>query len=168
MNRLLLFLAFTGLLAAQNVKRWSATTGDVSLSTAATAATIQQPATNGSDVGIDQIVVYCSAACTVSQTANGGAATTTAGTVVPILPNPLNTTSPVNFFTASNVSGGTAQGGAVHVAAGATYVFCLSTKCGNSGDVIVGRGGGAASNYTVAIASVTATVNITFYLRTLQ
>ncbi len=66
---------------AQNILRWSATTGDVSLNSAGTTDTIQQPATNGSDVAIDQIVVYCSVACTVTQAANGAAATATAGTV---------------------------------------------------------------------------------------
>lgn len=153
---------------AQNVSRWMATTGDVSLSSAGTTATIQQPATNGSDVAIDQIVVYCSVACSVTQAANGAAATATAGTVNPILPAATNTTSPVNFFTASNVGSGTAQGGILHMGAASTYVLCLSTACGNAANVTVGRGGGTAANYSVSIGSVTGTVNITFYLRTLQ
>lgn len=153
--------------AAQTV-RWSATTGDVVLAAAATAATIQQPATNGRDVIIDQIVVYCSAACSATQAANGAAATTTAGTVTPLLPAPANAATTAKFFSASNVGAGTAQGGITHVPAGGTAVLCLSTSCGNAADVIVGRGGGGASNYTLAIASMTGTVNVTFFLRSVE
>ena len=165
MKRLILFfsLALCAFGQAQQI-RWAATTGDVSIS-AAYAATIQQPATNASQVYIDQIVVYCSAACTVSQAANGTAATATAGTVTPILPTQLNTTVPVNFWTASNVGSGTAQGGAVHIFAGDTKILCLSPSCGNPAQVILGTGG-TAVNYTLSIASVTGTVNITFLGRT--
>jgi hypothetical protein len=168
MRLAILALLFVLCARAQNIQRWVATTGDVVLSGAGTTATIQQPAINGSDIAIDQIVVYCSVVCTVSQAANGAAATTTAGTVTPILPAQLNTPAPVNFFTASNVGTGTAQAGILHIGAGSTYVLCLSKACGTSSDVILGHGGGTASNYSVAIASLTGTVNITYYLRNLQ
>lgn len=144
--------------------RWSATTGSVAI-TAAYAATVQQPATNADNVFIDQIVVYCSAACVVNQAANGTAATTTAGTVNPILPTQLNITPNVKFFTASNVGAGTTQGGSTYIAAGGTAVLCLAPSCGNPAQVILGTGLGSATNYTLSIASVTATVNITFYGR---
>lgn len=150
---------------AQQVQRWSATTGDLSLSTSATAATIQQPGTEGSDTVIEQIVVYCSVACSVSQAGDGSPATATAGTVVPLLPTQGSITPPVNFFTSSNVGAGTAQGGIVHIPAGGTVVLCLNTGCGNGGNVAIGRGAGASSNYTVSIASINGTANITFYLR---
>lgn len=166
--RIALLAALVLPLSAQTVVRWVATTGDVSLSPGATAATIQQPATNGSQALIDQVQVYCSVACTVSQAANGAAATTTAGSITPILPSATNTPILLNFFTASNVGSGTAQGGLVHIPAGATVVLCLSTTCGAAAQVIVGPGGGTASNYTVSIASITGTANITFYGRLSQ
>jgi len=168
MKILSIALLALGLAQAQNTIRWSASTGDVSLSTAATAATLQQPASNGSDVTIDQVTVYCSVACAVSQAAAGAAATTTAGTVYPILPAQTNLAAPVNFFTASNVGSGIAQAGVTHVPAGGTAVLCLSRACGAAGDVVIGRGGGTASNYTVSIGSISGTANITFYLRSQQ
>lgn len=163
MKRYAMFLFLTLPLAAQ-VARWSATTGDVVLSGTATTATIQQPTTNASQVIIEQIVVYCSAACTFTQTANGTAATVTAGTVVPLLPTPSNRTAPFNFFTASDVGAGTAQGGIVHVPAAATVPVCLSTTCGAGSDVSLGTA--SRSNYNVVIASMTGTVNVTYILRT--
>jgi hypothetical protein len=98
---------------AQPTVRWAATTGDVSISAAYTATV--QLASGASQALVDQIVVYCSVACSVTQVANGTAATTTAGTVTPILPAPSVAAVPVAFFTASNVGAGTAQGGAVGV-----------------------------------------------------
>lgn len=151
---------------AQQVTRWVATTGDVSLSGAATAATIQQPAVaDGSQVYLDQIVVYCSVACNVTLAANGAAATATAGTIRPLLPNVLNSPITQTFWTASNVGAGTAQGGITHIPAGATVVLCLSPSCGNPAQVILGPGGGTASNYTVTVASITGTANITMFGR---
>jgi hypothetical protein len=160
-------LLVLGLAYGQQWTRYSATTGDMSL-TGASTATIQQPATNGSDVILDQIVVYCSVACSVTQAANGTAATTTAGTVTPILPAPANTPATVKFFTASNVGSGTAQGGITHIPAGGTAVLCLSKSCGAGADVTLGYGGGGTSNYSVTIASISGTANITFLIRSFQ
>jgi hypothetical protein len=166
MSKFLLVLAAFVLPAfPQTITAWSATTGDVSLSSAATAATIQQPAANGHLVYIDQIVVYCSAACSATQAVAGTAATATAGTIAPLLPAPLGTVIPLNFFTGSNVGSGTAQGGIAHIGAGATAVLCLSPTCGNSTQIFLPQGQGATANYTLAIASMTGTVNITFYGR---
>lgn len=148
-------------LYAQTAVRWVATTGDVSLSGAATAATIQQPATNGSQAFVDQIVIYCSVACNATLSASGTAATTTAGSITPLLPSPLNAVIPQTFWTASNAGTGTAQGGITHVPAGATVTLCLSPSCGAAGQVIIGQGAGTASNYTVSIASITGTANVT-------
>lgn len=163
-----LFTLLAVSLSAQNTVRWSATTGDVSLSSSATAATIQQPATNGSDVSIDLVVVYCSVSCSVTQAADGAAATATTGTVNPILPAQVNLISPVNFFTSSNVGTGTAQAGITHIPALGTVPLCLSRACGAAADVIVGRGGGTSSNYSVTVGAITGTANITFYLHTQQ
>jgi len=161
-----LLLALLGPVFGQQFQRWGATTGDVALSAAATAATIQQPATNASQVLIDQIVVYCSVACSVTQAANGSAATSTAGTVTPILPTQLSLILPLTFWTASNVGAGTAQGGIVHVPAGATVTLCLSPACGAPAQVTLGAGGGTGTNYTLTVGSITGTANITFYGRT--
>ena len=166
MKTLSLLFAVASALLAQPV-RWAATTGDVTISAAYT-ATIQQPATGGALQSIDQVVVYCSVACTVTQAANGTAATTTAGTVAPILPAPLSVTLPLSFFTASNVGAGTAQGGALHIFAGDTKVLCLSSTCGTAGQVALPPGGGTAANYSITIGSISGTVNITFYGRSQQ
>ena len=153
-------------LSAQNMVRWAATTGDLSLSGAST-ATIQQPATNAVTVLVDQIVVYCSVNCAVTQAANGTGATGTAGIVTPILPSQLNASPNVTFWTSSNVGTGTAQGGIVHIPAGSTVTLCLSPNCGAStGQVTLGSGGGTGSNYSLIIGSISGTANITFYGRT--
>ena len=145
--------------------RWSATTGDVVLAGAATTATVQQPATGGNQVYIDQIVVYCSVDCSITQAVNGTAASATAGTVRAIMPTPLNTAFVHTFWTASNVGSGTAQGGIIHLPGGSTVAICLSPSCGAGGQVIMGTGGGTAVNYSLAIASLTGTVNVTFFGR---
>jgi hypothetical protein len=144
--------------------RWSATTGNVSQTAATTTATIQQGSV-GSQIFIDQIVVYCSVACVVSQAANGTAATATAGTVKPILPTPLQTVIPVNFFTASDVGSGTAQAGNINLPAATTVTLCLSPLCGGPGQVEVPTGS-TSNNYSVTISAITGTSNITFYGRT--
>jgi hypothetical protein len=157
---------FTAVAWSQPNVRWAATTGDLSLSAAST-ATIQQPATNGVTAFIDQIVVYCSVACSVTQAANGSAATATAGTITPILPTPGNVPIPLTFWTGSNVGTGTAQGGITHVPAGDTVVLCLSPSCGNAQQVQLATIG-SSSNYSVTIASISGTANITFYGRSNQ
>lgn len=135
--------------------RYSATTGDVSLSSAATTLTIQQPAANAKQVTLEAAVVYCSAACSLTQSQNGAAATATAGTVTGLLPFGPPATATV--WTGSNVGSGTAAGGIIHLAAGQSLTLDLSLiKLGNTG---------SGTNYSLAIASVTATVNLTLVWR---
>lgn len=150
---------------AQEMVSWVATTGDVSLISAASAATVQQPSSAAATAYIDKIVVYCSVACIITQTANGTAATATAGSLTPIQPSPINAVIPLTFWTSSNLSGGTAQAGAIHVPAGGTVVLCLSPSCGNQSQVLLNTGLGTGANYTASIASISGTVNITFYGR---
>ena len=166
MKRLLISLVLAIPLLAQQTTRWAATTGQVTVTTSYT-ATVQQPTSNTQAVLLDQIMVYCSAACTVSQAANGAAATATAGTVTPILPAPLNTPMPFTFWTASNVGAGTVQGGTINVAAGAYVMICLTQTCGATGQVQLGNSG-AASNYSATITMPSGTGNITFYGRVQQ
>lgn len=142
--------------------RWSATTGDVSLSGAGMTATIQQPATGASNVQFEQVIVYCSVACTVSQAANGAAATATSGTITPILPSSLSATVTATFWTASNVGTGTPQGGIYHMTGAGTAAFCLNTSCGATKTVSLPVGGSTV-NYSITISSITGTANITIY-----
>lgn len=145
----LLFLSFA--VSAQVSHSYAATTGDVVLNSAATALTIQQPATNGKQVAFAAATVYCSVACVISQAQNGTAATATAGTVNRLLP--FGPAAVATVWTASNVGAGTAAAGAYRLAAGQTVTFDLTAlSMGNTGN---------ATNYTVSIASMSGTANIT-------
>lgn len=139
---------------AQQTARFSATTGDVSLSSAGTALTIQQPATNGKQVYFEAAVVYCSVSCSVTQAQNGAAATATAGTANPLMPYGASTAAAATVWTASNVGSGTAAGGITHLSAGQTLTFDLSK-------ISMGVNAGASANYTVSVGSITGTANIT-------
>ena len=172
MKRAILILFAAMPLFAQNTVRWRATTGDVSLSGSAYSATVQQPTVasmSGSAAYLDQVQVYCSVACSVTQAVNGSAATSTAGTLQALLPTPLNAVVPLTFWTNSNVGAGTDQAGITHVPAGGTVILCLTASCGNPAQFIVGPGSGTASNYSVTIAAgVTGTINITVFGRTVS
>jgi len=153
-TRFLLSLALALGLQAQNAPTYfTATTGDVSLSSAGTTATIQAAATNPEQTQLLQALVYCSVACSITQAQNGAAATATAGTITAIIPTqniPFNTT----FWTASNVGSGTAIGGIVHLtAAGSVLLDLTNVKLG---------AGGTSNNYSITIGAITGTANITF------
>lgn len=170
MKTLVILAALAVQLSAQNVVQWTATTGDVSLSPGATAATIQQVATTAGPrlAYVDQVIVYCSVACSVTAAVNGAAATTTAGTIQPLAPWPANAVIPLTFWTASNVGAGTAQGGIIHVPAGGTVTLCYSPICLAPGQVILSPGLGTGGNFTVSIASITGTANITLVGRSVS
>jgi hypothetical protein len=148
---------------AQNSQnRYSATTGDVSLSGAGTTLTIQRPAAgaNAPQVVLESATVYCSVACTFSQAYNGTAPTGTLGTATPIPPNTVQPAT-AQIYTASNVGAGTAVGGVLRVPAGTdrTIIFtaptCASQPC--PGMVL---GGAVTPNYSITISSITGTANI--------
>lgn len=155
MKRLLALMAACASLAfAQAPIRYSATTGDVVLSGSGTAFTIQQPAANAKQVTLESAQVYCSVACTVTQSQNGAAATATAGTSAAILPTLPAPAASATTWTASNVGGGTAAGGKLYVPATATVVLDLSQiKMGATG---------TGTNYSIVVSSITGTANITF------
>lgn len=140
-------------MAAQ--QRFSASTGNAVLSGTATALTIQQPATTANPspntVTLESAVVYCSVACVVSQAQNGTAATATAATIAPI--SPVGSTAVATAWSASNVGGGTAVPPIINVSAGNTITIDLSK--------VTLPKGGSTVNYTVSIASITGTANIT-------
>jgi len=167
MKAIFLILAALPAIAQQNVN-YIATTGNVSLSSATTAATLQQPATEAVPVyfpggvpGVPQTsalppvgaTVYCSAACvaTISRTCTT-AASATAGTVTSVLPNVP--AASVTFWTASNASSCTSLK-VINIPATVEYPIDLSTF--NLATF------GTKSSITISIASVTATVNITFF-----
>jgi hypothetical protein len=166
MKRLLTVALFCSAALSAQTLRWSATSGAVSQGAATTTNTIQQPSSAATVAYIDQVTVYCSVACTVTFAVNGTGATTTSGTVVPILPYPLASTPNVNFFTASNVGAGTAQGGIGYVAAGSQQTFCFSTTCGVNGQLSLLTSGTAINNnFSVTISAITGTSNVSIYGR---
>jgi hypothetical protein len=134
--------------------RFSSTTGNVSLTSAGTTFTIQQPASNGKLITLEAATVYCSAACSATQTQNGTGATATAGTVNPILP--WSAVPVATVWTASNVGTGVPVGGILQIAGGAG-----TDRTFDLHNIVLGPGGGTGSNYSIVIASTTATVNIT-------
>lgn len=155
-----LLLAASAIAQTSQPYTYIATTGNVSLSGATTAATLQQPIATSNPLPVSfpaspatGASVYCSVACTatiISGTGTSGAATATAGTVNPTVVN--YPTAVVQFFTASNYSGGTTLV-TYNLAAGQTLTLDMSSM----------KLGGAFSNITIAISSITGTANITFY-----
>lgn len=157
-----LLLIFAALPAFAQQANWFATTGAVSLSSAATAATIQQPATNADQMTLDSVVVVCPAACTITQT-QGGTVTTTLSATMPagILPYQASTFA-LKFYTASNQSGGTVVGAPIVCAAA-----CVQTIIGAVFGQPILSSIPAANLYTVSISAVTGTAYIAFYGRRL-
>jgi hypothetical protein len=140
----------------QQMNCYTATTGNVSLSTAGTAATLQQPtAAPFQQLYGVKASVYCSVACVVTRSKNGTAATTTAGSFVQSPLQPFGTIAALAlFYSASNAGSGTTID-IQNVQAGETRILDLS-------DVFLGPS--ANASYTLSIGSITGTVNITFYV----
>lgn len=145
--------------AQQN--RYSITSGDVVLSAAAYTLTLQKPAlvttagktfSVGKDTTLETVVAYCSVSCSISQSINGTAATATAATVSTIPPN-IQQRQTANGFTTSNAGAGTAIGGIIHIPAGGTITLDVSKVTLN--------GAGTGANYSVTVAAITGTANLT-------
>lgn len=147
----------------QGTYSYVASTGQVSLSSSTTAATLQQPASNATTVsfpvssvgGLPPVgaTVYCSVACVATLARNcTTAASATAGTVTSVLPNVPAAT--VTVWTASNASTCTTLR-VLNIGAGQEYPIDLSQfNLATSG---------TQSNLHISIASITGTANITFY-----
>ena len=160
----LFILIFAALPAfAQQPIQYVATTGNVAVVAATYAATLQQPATEAVTVtfpvattgGLPPVgaTVYCSVACvlTIARSCTT-AASATAGTVTSNVPNV--TAASVTMWTASNASGCTTLR-AVNIAAAQEYTIDLSQfRLATTG---------TKSNLHLSLASLTGTVNITFY-----
>jgi hypothetical protein len=148
----ILFVVSAALPAAAQTNHYVSTTGLVSLTGAATAATIQQPAANARQVTLEWATIYCSVACPVTQSQNcTTAATATAETPVGIAGN-TPAPSTATFWTASNASGCTTLT-TEYIPAGATFTFDLSK--------IRLVTSGTASNYTITIGAITGNAKIT-------
>ncbi len=151
----------------QNTVAYIATTGKVSLSSAGTAATIQQPTDGtGTQVFFPRSTqggappvgasIQCSVACVVTISRNGTAATGTASNSTTNV-NPVNPNMPAasfRFFTASNAGGGTTLR-VFNVPAGGEYPLDLS-------DLTLPNTNLGTTNITISVASLTGDVNITF------
>ncbi len=162
LKTLLLILTALPALAQQPVA-YVASTGNVAVNATTTAATLQQPAAGASTVTFPVATnggappagatVYCSAACVATIARNcSTVATATAGTVNSVVPNVP--AAGVTFWTASNAGTCTTLR-VLNIGAGQEYPIDLSAfNLATSG---------TRSNIHISIASVTATVNITFY-----
>lgn len=149
-----LFLMASGLIGQNSGGFWySSTSGNVSLSGTGYSFTIQQPKTGSNQVSLQAAVVYCSVACTLTQSQNGTAATATAGSINPLLP--FGPTSPTTVWGASNASGGTTAGGALSLLAGIPTTLDMSR--------ITLPKGNTSTNYTFVFSSINGTVNVTLY-----
>lgn len=116
------------------------------LSSAATALTIQQPASPSKNATILAAMVYCSAATTVTLEHSGTAASS--NEITPDANTPGSTAATIRAFSGSNVGVGTTKA-KYSCAAGQTIPLEFS------GTALIRT---AAANYTLRIASMTGTV----------
>ena len=151
MKKLIFLAALAATAAFGQQLRYSATTGDVTLTGTATTLTIQQAATGTRQINLETITVFCSVACNVTQTQNGTAATATAGTLTPIGNTQVPATA--SAYTASNVGAGTAVGAMLHLAGGQTVIIDVSK-------VSLGKSG-TGTNYSVTVSAISGTANLT-------
>ncbi len=123
-----------------------------SLTSAADAVTVQQPATGARQVKFNGALVRCSVACTLTLKQNGAAATATALTVTPLNLSPYPASG---AFSGSNVGSGTS-----------VYVYNIPT--GDTSDHWINLQGftlapGINSNLTIATSSITGTSVISLF-----
>lgn len=156
MKHLKRFVALGALFCASafSQETWFASsTGVVSLSGAGATATLQRAASTSKNITLDTATVYCSVACTITQSQNGTAATATAGTIRGINPSAY-ARSEATFWTASNVGAGTTIGAPVTCTAACTIVLDLSKVSIPTGST--------SFNYSITISSITGDYSIGF------
>lgn len=113
---------------------------DVTLSSASSAVTVQQPATGSRVAQFVNAYVYCAVACEITIERNGAAASSTAATID--RHNPETTVaSAAQAFHTSNVGAASSSIGPILLAAGGGQVLDLSSY--------QMRGDGTGSNLTV-------------------
>lgn len=121
-----------------------------SLSGAVEKLTVQQPASGAKRVRFTYASVYCSAACTVTMSRDGTAATGTS--LPPVALSGHYAASVATGWHTSDAGAGTTLSPAYAIASGATQTFDLSG--------IELAGNGTTTNFSIATNSVTATVRI--------
>ncbi len=131
---------------------FTSSTGVVALAGAGATATIQRGSGTSSLIQLHEATVYCSVACTITQSQNGTAATATAGNVRAL--NPNFTAATATFWTASNVGAGTTVGSPITCTAACTIVIDLSK-------ISIPRQS-TAYNYSITISSITGDYSIGF------
>lgn len=117
-----------------------------SLSGAATALTIQQPASPSKNITLLGAYAYCSVACTLTLEHTGSAATATEVTPDPNTPG--SSAATLRAFRSSNVGSGTTKNKFNIAAGGYLPLEFNGTQLTKT----------AAANYTLRIASMTGTV----------
>lgn len=136
------------------VSRFTATTGDVALTSSGTTLTIQQPVLSSKLVTLETAIVYCSVACSVTQRQNGTPTSPAAGTPIPLLP--LTTLPAAGILTASSISGGTMPGGILRILGGVGTDRNLTLT-----GISLPSGAGSVSDYSIIVSAITGTANIT-------
>ncbi len=137
----------------------ASTCANVSLVATATALTLQQPATASEALQLESATVYCSVACTITQSQNATTpATATATTSKPVAP--VQGAANGVAYSASNASGGVVIPPVITLPAGSTITIDLSK--------ITIPIGTTKSNYTVAISAITGDANISITWREVQ
>jgi hypothetical protein len=147
--KLILALLFTGLCFGQTAyfAAYKATT----LSSAVEAVTVQQPASGSKTVRFEGAYIYCSAACVVTLSVDGTAATTTALTPVALARQATPATPTATAYHTSNAGSGTTLA-AYDIAAGG------EKSLEKSGLTLFGDG--TARNFTLKTNSISGSVRI--------
>jgi hypothetical protein len=145
-------VTLTGSAFAQD--QWfSSSTGVVALSGAGATATLQRASGTTKSITLDTATVYCSVACTITQSQNGTAASSTAGSIRGVNPS-SGAASSATFWTASNVGAGTSIGAPITCDAACTVSIDLSK--------VIIPAGTTNFNYSITISSITGNYSIGF------
>jgi hypothetical protein len=154
--------AFAQANPSTNVPQYCSTSGDVSLTGAGTTFTVQIGASGGlpaitKSVVLQYALVTTSVAGAFTQTVNGTNATATAGTITQTPTGAPTIASQATAWTASNVGAGTPIAGKITTFAGGPGITVDLTN--NGYNVILKPV--TNSNYSIVIASMTGTANVT-------
>lgn len=159
---LLAFVLFAVNALAQSQQVFTATSGDVTITSASTYTfTVQQPATGAKMVQLWRATAACDTqAYTVTQAVNGTAASSTA--VTPVPESPLSDTSPkatatVTAWKASNVGTGTALWGSLAYSSGIALLdlstaLMVQTGTGTNYSITVTNNGGSSCTGRISIS----------------
>lgn len=125
---------------------------DMTLSAAAGACTIQQPASGSNKVRLISATIYCAVDCSLTQRRDGTAATATAATVEALTNK--SDTAKATVFSASNVGAGSVAVKPLTITAG------IETNIPYPNTVYL-IGDGTTKNYTWSVGSMTGQYKVT-------